>query len=217
DELYEQVARGTTEVARECEIASLGVQDGRPVATLSDGRTVPADLVICGTGFQQVVPFFSSTLQSQITDEEGNFELYRQILPLQVPRLYFCGYNSSFYSPLSAEVAALWIASHLMGDIQLPPLEERREHVRKRLKWMRERTEGKHARGTNIIPFSMHNIDEMLNEIGLNVSAMTRFKQWLLPTNAKDYRSVTRGLLKRARMRSNKGEPAPNWRGRPAA
>src|SRR5690606_2701131 len=36
DELYEQVAAGTTEVARECEIASLGVRDGKPVATLSD-------------------------------------------------------------------------------------------------------------------------------------------------------------------------------------
>ena len=29
-----------------------------------------------------------------------------------------------------------------------------------------ERTEGKHARGTNVIPFSMHNIDEMLDEVG---------------------------------------------------
>lgn len=217
DTLYRHVEEGRTEVARDCEIVRLGQDRGQPVAELSDGRKVPAELIVCGTGFKQVVPFFSDELQQRITDDEGNFMLYRQILPLEVPNLYFCGYNSSFYSPLSAEVAALWIAAYLMGDITLPSLDQRRKHVVTRLRWMQERTEGKHARGTNIIPFSMHNIDEMLNEIGLNVSAMTRFKQWLLPTNAKDYRSVTRGLLKRARMRSNKGEPAPNWRGRPAA
>lgn len=200
DELYEQVIAGKTEIARECEIASLGARDGKPVATLTDGRTVPADLVVCGTGFKQVVPFLPQSVQDEITDERGNFELYRQILPLTVKRLHFCGYNSSFYSPLSAEVAALWIATHLMGGLDLPSVEKRREHVRRRLKWMEERTEGKHARGTNIIPFSMHNVDEMLDEIGINVGPFTRFKQWLLPIDARDYRMVTRKLLERQKQ-----------------
>lgn len=204
DELYEQVERGTSEVARECEIVRLGEQNGSPCAWLSDGRVVPADIVICGTGFQQVVPFFSPALQAQLTDERGNFQLYRQILPLHVPRLHFCGYNSSFYSPLSAEVAAWWIASHLMGEITLPPLAQREERIGRRLRWMEERTEGKHARGTNIIPFSMHNIDEMLNEMGMNVSALTRFKQWLLPASAADYRKVNRSLLARHTARQRK-------------
>ncbi|WJJ93010.1 flavin-containing monooxygenase [Neopusillimonas aromaticivorans] len=200
DELYDQVARGTTEVARECEITSLGARDGKPVATLSDGRTVPADMVICGTGFKQVVPFFSEQLQAQLTDDRGNFELYRQVKPISVPKLHFCGYNSSFYSPLSAEAAALWIAADLMGAIDLPPPDQRRVMVQRRLRWMEERTEGKHARGTNIIPFSMHNIDEILNEIGYNVSAFKRFKQWLTPVDARDYRVITHKLLERQKQ-----------------
>lgn len=204
DELYDQVERGTTEVARECEIARLGEQEGKPVAWLSDGRVVPADIIICGTGFKQVVPFFSQALQEKLTDDRGNFQLYRQIHPLHLPNLYFCGYNSSFYSPLSAEVAAWWIASHLMGDIQLPSLPERESRINRRLRWMEERTEGKHARGTNIIPFSMHNIDEMLNEMGMNVSTMTRFKQWLLPASATDYRKVNRRLLARHAAKKHK-------------
>jgi len=196
DELYDQVEAGRTEVARECEITSLGAQDGKPVATLSDGRTVSADLVVCGTGFIQSVSFFSDSVNRQLTDERGNFQLYRQIHPLHVQDLFFCGYNSSFYSPLSAEVAALWIAAYLMGGIQLPSLQERETHINKRLRWMEERTEGKHARGTNIIPFSMHNIDEMLSDIGTDVGAFTRFKQWLLPIQASDYKVVSRRLLK---------------------
>ncbi len=34
---------------------------------------------------------------------------------------------------------------------------------------MEERTEGKHARGTNIIPFSLHNIDEMLSDLDTGI------------------------------------------------
>ena len=204
DELYDQIERGVTEVARECEIVRLGAHEGRPSAWLSDGRIVPADYVICGTGFKQVVPFFSQSLQDKLTDERGNFQLYRQILPLHVARLHFCGYNSSFYSPLSAEVAAWWIAYQLMGGISLPPLAEREQRIRKRLRWMEARTEGKHARGTNIIPFSMHNIDEMLNEMGMNVSKLTRFKQWLLPASAADYRKVNQRLLARHAARQPK-------------
>ncbi|HUH88382.1 MAG TPA: NAD(P)/FAD-dependent oxidoreductase [Pusillimonas sp.] len=216
DRLYKQVEQGRSQVLRECEIVRLGQDRGQPIAELSDGSRVPADLVICGTGFKQVVPFFSEAVQKQLTDEEGNFMLYRQILPFNLPNLYFCGYNSSFYSPLSAEVAALWIAGYLMDEIALPPQEQRLEHVRRRLRWMQERTEGKHARGTNIIPFSMHNIDEMLNEMGLNVSAATRFKQWLLPSNAKDYRSVSKALLKRLRAKEGHARAVP-LRGKPAA
>lgn len=53
------------------------------------------------------------------------------------------GYNSSFLSPLSAEVAALWVADYLMGGLELPPVKEQRRQIAERLRWMRERTEGK--------------------------------------------------------------------------
>ncbi len=67
------------------------------------------------------------------------------------------------------------------GHRPLSSVTEITDHVQTRLKWMEERAGGKHARGTNIIPFSMHNIDEMLPDLGLNVGAVTRAKQWLLP------------------------------------
>jgi hypothetical protein len=60
---------------------------------------------------------------------------------------------------------------------------------------MEERTKGQHARGTNIIPFSMHNIDELLDEIGANVGPLRRCLQWLLPVDPGSYRDVTADLL----------------------
>ena len=65
------------------------------------------------------------------------------------------------------------------------------------LDWMRERTQGAHARGTNIIPFSVKNIDEVLSDVGLGVGVLTRAKQWLLPIDPGDYKHVAPALARR--------------------
>lgn len=199
DGFFEQVAAGTLAVRRDTEIVRFVEKDGEPFAELSDGTTVRADLVVCGTGFHQRVPFLDDATTARLLDDRGNFQLYRQILPHDVPNLTFCGYNSSLFSPLSAEVAAIWIAAYLAGAVDLPPVEERREHVADRLDWMEKRTEGKHARGTNIIPFSMHNIDETLDDLGVNVGSAARLRQWLLPINPAVYQGTTDRLKARLR------------------
>lgn len=195
DDFSERVAAGTIRVHRDRVVARLLEKDGRPHAELSDGTLLPADLVICGTGFRQSVPFLGPDVQRRITDERGNFVLYRQIKPIDVPGLHFAGYNSSFFSPLSAEMAAVWIAHDLLGTLSLPPAAEQRRLVDERLRWMEERTDGRHARGTNIIPFSLHNIDEVLGDIGANIGPLRRARQWLLPVDPGAYRGVTRHLV----------------------
>lgn len=127
--------------------------------------------------------------------------LYKQIHPINVPNLTFSGYNSSFFSPLSAEMAAVWTASHLLGCHKLPPEDERLAFAQAKVAWMAERTEGHHARGTNIIPFSMHNVDEVLDEINLNVGVFARFTQWLGPVRPSAYRFVAKKLKDRAEKR----------------
>lgn len=194
---FEAVEAGKIVALRDTEITRFVEVDGGPHAELSDGTVIPADVVVCGTGHQQVVPFFSEELQARLQDEKGSFELYRHILPHDVPNLTFGGYNSSFFSPLSAEVSAIWIASYLHGGHQVPDVEERRRVVRDRLAWMESRTKGHHARGTFVVPFSMHNIDDVLDEVGLNVGKGTRFKQWLSPVDPSVYRNTLPKLKER--------------------
>lgn len=201
DALYEGVIDGRITVHRDTRIARLFVQDGHPTAELSDGATLPADVIVCGTGWRQAVPFLSPELQDRITDEAGNFALYHQMLPHDVTALTFCGYNSSFFCPLSAEIAAWWIGARLTGELHLPPEEVRREYVAERLEWMEKRTEGRHARGTNIVPFSIHNIDELLADLGVRVSRFERFAEWLHPLNPASYAKAGREVIARARNR----------------
>ena len=202
DGFYKKVEHGSIVVLHDTTIDRLRADGAGPSAALSDSSTVPADVVVCGTGWLQQVPFLSDELQRKLTDERGNFALYHQIQPLEVPRLSFCGYNSSFFSPLSAELAALWIAVFLGGGIELAPVEQQRAEIQQRLRWMEQRTGGHHARGTNVIPVSMHNIDEMLQDIGINVSAGVRLRQWLLPIDPLAYGQLVAPLWERYAARA---------------
>ncbi len=191
------VRDGSIAVARDCVIDRLQAVDGAPHAALSDGRLVPADLVLAANGFRQVVPFLSEEVTGRLLDPNGDYVLYRQILPIGVPDLSFNGYNSSLFSPLSAEMSAAWIGSHLARAHHVPSPEAARRHVSERLAWMKQRTHGKHAHGTNVIPFSLHNIDEVLGDLGLDVGGGRKALQWLLPVSPSAYAGVTPRLVAR--------------------
>ena len=209
DGFFGLVEKGRIAIKRDTAIEQLLVEGGRRFALLKTGEKIPADIVICGTGWRQEVPFLDADLQARIMDDRGNFRLYRCILPTGVRNLAFNGYNSSFFSPLSAEMGALWIAALLGGALALPSDREQLTATDARLRWMEARTEGKHARGTNIIPFSMHQIDELLGDMGLGIGGMQRFIEWQMPVKPGRYARVARELHKRL-------DKAPARVGKPA-
>ena len=193
---FEGVADGTITVRRDTTITRLLGGDS-PRASLSDGAVVPADLAICATGFRQGVPFLPTEVQRQLLDERGNFALYRQIKPVSVPGLYFNGYNSSFFSPLNAEMAAVWIAADLAGAVPLPSDGEMRRAIREQLAFMDVATDTHHCHGTKIIPFSMHNVDEVLGDLDATISPLVRASHWLNPIDPTAYARVTPTVLAR--------------------
>ena len=206
---FEGVEDGTITVRRDRTITRLFAGPDGPSAELSDGSKLRADLVICATGFTQAVPFLPEDTQKQLFDERGNFMLYRQILPVGVPGLYFNGYNSSFFSPLNAEMAALWIAADLAGAVELPAVEPMRSAVVEQLAFMDLATDTHHCRGTKIIPFSMHNVDEVLGDLDLNIGAAVRASHWLGPVNPAAYRRMTPQLLSRLGSAPTPAVPHP--------
>lgn len=193
DGFFKNIKNGKLFVERDTEIVSMSA--GKVM--LSNGKSLAADYVICGTGFHQRVPFLEDSVMKSIHDERGNFRLHRQLIPLDVKNLAFNGYNSSFFSQLNAEIGAIWIAANIQGGIKLPTRAVMLSQIDKRLAWMEKRTENKHARGTNIIPFSVHNIDELLVDMDVQIPAPIRFNQWLLPINPKSYAKIGPKMRKR--------------------
>ncbi|MFJ4783843.1 flavin-containing monooxygenase [Streptomyces sp. NPDC088794] len=209
---FEAVTAGDITVHRDRTIEQLLDVDGKPAARLSDGTVLPADLIVCATGFTQGVPFLPEGVREQLLDERGNFMLYRQILPLGIPGLYFNGYNSSFFSPLNAEIAALWIAAALAGAVETPDTETMRHAVVEQLAFMDIATDTHHCRGTKIIPFSMHNADEVLGDLDLNINPLIRAAHWLGPVDPAAYRRLTPTLLKRLTPAEPGGRDRPRLR-----
>jgi hypothetical protein len=205
---FEGVADGRITVHANRTIARLLAEDGTPTAELDDGTRLPADLVLCATGFTQAVPFLPDDVTGRVLDERGNFMLYRQIRPADVAGLYFNGYNSSFFSPLNAEMAAVWIAADLAGAVPLPPPAEMRAQVTEQLAFMDVATDAHHSHGGKIIPFSMHNVDEVLGDLGLNISAAVRAWHWLMPVDPAAYRGVTPTVLGRLAPSAPPAAPA---------
>ncbi|SPO27735.1 related to Dimethylaniline monooxygenase [N-oxide forming] 3 [Ustilago trichophora] len=197
--LYKNIEAGKVSVRRDAEIDHLTKDPttGSPVAILKDGSTLPCDLLVCATGFHQDVPFLPAHVQKKFLDENDNFLLHKHILPIGVPNLTFNGYNSSLFCPTSSEAAALWISAHLAGLTKLPSDEDMLEAAKLKLEWLDARSNGKHAHGTNLVPFSLHSIDDTLKDIDLPLSTFARVRQWLLPVRPKDYADLGPKLGKR--------------------
>jgi thioredoxin reductase len=194
---FEGVADGRIAVRPNRTIARLLADEGQPAAELDDGTRLPADLIVCATGFTQGVPFLPGDVTERLLDERGNFMLYRQVRPVALPDLYFNGYNSSYFSPLNAEMAAIWIAADLAGAVRLPDPGEMRQQVIGQLAFMDAATDTHHCHGGKIIPFSMHNVDEVLADLGINISAAVRAWHWLMPVAPAAYRHIAPVVLRR--------------------
>jgi cation diffusion facilitator CzcD-associated flavoprotein CzcO len=188
DGFFDAVRAGTIAVRRDRTVAELRGVDG-PQAVLDDGTVLPADLIVAATGFEQSVPFLDSSLT--LRNGDGNFELFRNVLPHHVPNLTFAGYNTSLVSSLSAEVGAIWIAAHLVGALTLPPLAERQARVRADLAARTARTHGKTASGTVVLPRSLGNIDQLLGDMHAVLPRRTRLAQW----NRRSYSTGFRETL----------------------
>ena len=212
---FEGVAAGQITVRPNRTIARLLDDGGTPAAELDDGTRLPADLIVCATGFTQGVPFLPGDVSGRLLDERGNFMLYRQIRPVDVPGLYFNGYNSSFFSPLNAEMASVWIAADLAGAVTLPEPAAMRRQVAEQLAFMDTATDSHHCRGGKIIPFSLHNVDEVLGDLGVNISAAVRAWHWLMPVDPAAYQRITPAVLRRlpavpvAAAAPSPGAPSP--------
>jgi hypothetical protein len=84
DGYIDAVRSGAIVVKRDRAITALSAG---PKSQLDDGTAIPADLIVAATGFEQDTPFLAGA--DTVRDEEGNFDLFRRILPHDVANLRF--------------------------------------------------------------------------------------------------------------------------------
>ena len=174
--------------------------DGR--AVLHSGEELPAQLVICATGWRQELSFLEPALRDRVTPG-GKFHLYRHILPADVAGLGFIGFASSVACPLTSEIAAHWLSQIFRGELELPPSREMRARIALEHDWA-ARAFPARAQGYFIGPYLAHYFDDLLDDMGLrrwrtgNVLA-----EYLTPLTPGRYRDVA------TERRVRRGGPSP--------
>ena len=165
--------------------------------TVAGAGEVALDTVIFGTGFTQTLPFLSESLVSKLTDAEGNYLLYRNILPLSVPALAFVGYNSSFFCNLTSEIAALWLCEYLEGKILLPAKSEQEKQILEHLNWRKQFRQNALYRNASVYPFNITYVDWLLKDMNARLPLKALLSEWLVVVEPGNYAGVKRRIMQR--------------------
>ncbi|WWC95601.1 hypothetical protein V866_002466 [Kwoniella sp. B9012] len=147
---------------------------------LSNGKVLDADVLVCGTGWNHGIPCFLP-------------QYHRDKNPQRI--------GSSIFCPLTAEISSLWLAAHLdnlPGLIrEVPSKNQQQAQAEEEVQWMRKRTDGHHANGTSIVPFSLSNIDEMLRDLDCGIGWFDWLREWVLPVNPGSYSHILPTVIRR--------------------
>ena len=190
DHFYERAASGDIQL-EQGEIDRF-VPDG---VVLTSGKHIAADQVIFATGFQQTVPFFDEAVSRRIRNQKGWFQLYRNVLPVDVPNLSFVGYNPSLFTPFTSELAAHYSAQYFKHQLPLPTPQEMKLEIALHQDWLVQRAPHNNASGTCIIPFSFHHADELMRDMGLSTRRTRNpIAEFMAPFNPAIYQGLTQEL-----------------------
>jgi cation diffusion facilitator CzcD-associated flavoprotein CzcO len=195
DGFYDKVRSGLIK-AKQTEIDRI---EGRQVY-LTNGEVIQPDLIICGTGFSQSLPFLESKYREVLIGADGGYRLFRNIIHPQIPQLGFIGFNSSLFSTLTSEIAANWFVKYVEGSLHLPATTDIQKDVQYMADWRRtERPVSAEFSGTCVAPFNFMHLDQLMRDMGLPATA-TRWwpYEFFKPINPKDYRILLARATKKA-------------------
>lgn len=183
---YEALRQGLARAER------AGIQgfSGEDRLRLDTGEEVEADVVIFATGWRQDVAVLEPELRRTV-HRDGEFRLYRQILPPGEPRLGLVGYASSANSPLTSEIGAHWLSQCFRGELDLPDAAGMEREVDRVRAWRRTVFPGR-GEGYFIGGYVVSYVDELMRDMGLPVRrAGNPLSEYLGPIWAERYRGVT--------------------------
>ena len=162
--------------------------DGNSIM-MSGGERVQTDVAVLAIGYKLGVPFLPEADRKKLVDPDGQYRLYRLIANPDLPDLGFVGYNSSFCTVLSAELAANWLVRYADGQLAQQPSErEMRENIAMMLHFKRvERPAAGVYGGLCVAPYHYRHFDELLADIGTKHRRRNPLAERFTPPDADAY------------------------------
>ncbi len=181
---YQMVADGRIKAIK----GSFASYEQGAVVTTS-GQRVPADLAVLAIGFKSGVPFLPQAYRRKLVDDDGQYRLYRVIANPDLPDMGFVGFNSSFCTVLSAELAANWLVRYADGQLAKQPTRAQMDaDIDMMLTFRRvERPAAGVYGGLCIAPYHFKHFDELMDDIGVTTKRRGALTEKFTPPDADAY------------------------------
>jgi cation diffusion facilitator CzcD-associated flavoprotein CzcO len=156
------------------------------------GESFAADIAVLAIGWTQELPFLDAPSRAALIEPDGQYRLYRMIVNPDLPGFGLVGFNSSFITTLSAELAAHWLVRWFDGALQnMPSAAEMRADIEKLLAWKRTgRPVAAGFGGLCIAPYHHEHFDELMRDMGARTRPKNPIVANLLPINPKIYATL---------------------------
>lgn len=156
---------------------------------LTSGDTVGCDVAVLATGWRLGVPFLPEEYRKRLIEADGQYRLYRIIANPDLPDMGFVGFNSSFATVLSAELAANWLVRYADGKLaKQPTAKQMNDNIDMMLRWKREeRPAAQVYGGLCAAPYHFKHFDELIDDMGAKVRRRNPLAERLTPPNADAY------------------------------
>ncbi len=136
---------------------------------LDGGEEITCDLVVLSTGFSApAFPFLPDQHRQHLEGEPDGPQLYRHLLHPRIPRMAFAGFNHGFFHVPGVELATIWLAAWLRGDLVLPPLAEMEGSMARVREWKRRHVLFEPSRGVAVSTRFHQYFDTLLGDLGLS-------------------------------------------------
>lgn len=158
----------------------------RGTVILSGGERIPTDIAILAIGWKSGLPFLPDEYLSKLIEPDGQYRLYRLIANPDLPDMGFVGFNSSFCTVLSAEMAANWLVRYADGMLaRQPSRNEMTDDIETMLRWKREeRPAAGVYGGLCVAPYHFRHFDELLADMGAKKRRRNPLAENFAPPNA---------------------------------
>ncbi|WP_428699841.1 flavin-containing monooxygenase [Stappia sp.] len=161
--------------------------DGEVV--LSGGERIALDLAIQAVGWKLGVPYLDEATREALVAPDGQYRLYRLIVNPDVPDLGFVGFNSSFATVLTSDIAAQWLVRYADGKLESQPdAGEMTRWIEEHMAWRQSvRPAARVYGGLCSAPYHFRHLDELLADIGARERRRNPLAETFRPPDAEAY------------------------------
>jgi cation diffusion facilitator CzcD-associated flavoprotein CzcO len=177
---------------------------------LASGEKLSADVVIFATGHRKAYPYLDRSIKLQ--DHNGDFELYRGLIPIGTENLAILGFRQIFNNLFSFEISAHWVADYFQKRLpNFPSSEQMKQEITQRVAWMSHHFPN--TRGFDWGPYNIHCIDELMLDMQL---PCYRTNNWLSEyfapgANPKRYRNLAQQRNLRDAGKISSAKKSATW------